>query len=511
MIGLRLTFTAGRYHATGWDHHVNEGVAEWPPAPWRILRALVAGSYRLTETEREGVEQLVERLTELPLYRLPQVAAGHLRHYMPTDKSSVKVLDAFVAIEGGARDPGSADVWWPTVTLEPAERALLERVCEQVAYLGRAESWVEVSVIDDDLGLEPDAAPLDASGVRGGEQVRLLAALPATQLAAWRTSATEGTPAGQRKTLELPASPWAALHADVARLQRQGWSQAPGSWWVDYRLRKQTRARPRTRAKPTPSIQGVLFALDSAVLPRIERTIIIAEQMRAALMWASGEHVHWQFTGKDEDGQPRADHCHAYYLPLESRSKHGFIDRVFVWTREGFEPEAWRAVEKLIREGRSLRGESDHRLHLVPIGWGTADQLRAMVGEEAGELLGPARTWVSSTPFILPRYTKLRQGVISDSVEDQVTDLCRALLDGVEPTRIVPYPGEKPSLFGWNRFVRTRKKDRSLGPPRPGFGLELTFDVDIDAPILLGYASHFGLGRFRAVKSRRPGCGEVDT
>ncbi len=35
---IKLTFPAGRYHATPWGRHVNEGVAEWPPSPWRLLR-----------------------------------------------------------------------------------------------------------------------------------------------------------------------------------------------------------------------------------------------------------------------------------------------------------------------------------------------------------------------------------------------------------------------------------------------------------------------------------------
>ena len=39
---IKLKFPAGRYHATPWGRHVNEGVPEWPPSPWRLLRALVA-------------------------------------------------------------------------------------------------------------------------------------------------------------------------------------------------------------------------------------------------------------------------------------------------------------------------------------------------------------------------------------------------------------------------------------------------------------------------------------
>ena len=39
---LGLRFPWGRYHATAWGRQANEGAAEWPPSPWRILRALYA-------------------------------------------------------------------------------------------------------------------------------------------------------------------------------------------------------------------------------------------------------------------------------------------------------------------------------------------------------------------------------------------------------------------------------------------------------------------------------------
>ena len=44
-LSLRSNLSARRYHATPWDAHVNEGRVEWPPSPWRLLRALVAVGY----------------------------------------------------------------------------------------------------------------------------------------------------------------------------------------------------------------------------------------------------------------------------------------------------------------------------------------------------------------------------------------------------------------------------------------------------------------------------------
>ena len=42
MLAIEFKFLAGRFHATPWGRQVNEGAVEWPPSPWRLLRALIA-------------------------------------------------------------------------------------------------------------------------------------------------------------------------------------------------------------------------------------------------------------------------------------------------------------------------------------------------------------------------------------------------------------------------------------------------------------------------------------
>ena len=37
---ITVHFDLGRYHATPWGRNVNEGTVEFPPSPWRVLRAL---------------------------------------------------------------------------------------------------------------------------------------------------------------------------------------------------------------------------------------------------------------------------------------------------------------------------------------------------------------------------------------------------------------------------------------------------------------------------------------
>lgn len=53
--------------------------------------------------------------------------------------------------------------------------------------------------------------------------------------------------------------------------------------------------------------------------------------------------------------------------------------------------------------------------------------------------------------------------------------------------------------YGWNAFRRLRYRHQGQLAPRSGYGFTLTFREPITGPINLGYASHFGLGRFVAI------------
>ncbi|HFQ89125.1 MAG TPA: type I-U CRISPR-associated protein Cas5/Cas6, partial [Desulfobulbus sp.] len=53
MLAIGFRFIAGRYHATPWGRHVNEAAVEWPPSPWRIVRALAATWHRKLDREQQ--------------------------------------------------------------------------------------------------------------------------------------------------------------------------------------------------------------------------------------------------------------------------------------------------------------------------------------------------------------------------------------------------------------------------------------------------------------------------
>ena len=91
MLVLRVDFVEGRYHATPWDSHPNEGKVEWPPCPWRIQRALISGFHAIQRDPQEFISKL-----PLPSYYVPECSFGHTRHYMPPKDL---IFDAFAAVE----------------------------------------------------------------------------------------------------------------------------------------------------------------------------------------------------------------------------------------------------------------------------------------------------------------------------------------------------------------------------------------------------------------------------
>src|SRR2546427_4207580 len=163
MTVLELRFPAGRYHATPWGRHVNEGAVEWPPSPWRIVRALIATWYLKARKEEEiperAIRELANALSQPPVFRLPRATTAHTRHYMPynegKNEKTTKVFDTFVHIS--ERD--AVLVAWD-VTLPPAQLAALQRLAGRLGYFGRAESLVEARVFESATAIEPNAAPL---------------------------------------------------------------------------------------------------------------------------------------------------------------------------------------------------------------------------------------------------------------------------------------------------------------------------------------------------------------
>ena len=185
-ISLVFRFLAGRYHATPYGHHVNEGLIEWPPSPWRLLRALISVGYTSGLWNGAGLpsaaRSLIEKLSaELPDYHLPPAIGAHCRHYMPigaldrtTNREKTRlVFDTWARVEDG-----ELTITWDDTHLDENESLTLDALVKRLNYLGRSQSWVEGRVRGEGESIpKSNCFPEQQCkmSVPGGEQVILLA------------------------------------------------------------------------------------------------------------------------------------------------------------------------------------------------------------------------------------------------------------------------------------------------------------------------------------------------
>lgn len=464
MIGLAFRFDLGRYHANPWGAHVNEGAVEWPPSPWRILRALYSASRKdvRLHPRRATFDAALQSVCDAgpPVYVLPPAVAAHTRHFMPSHAHSPtrpgetdRVLDAFLAVS----PEEELEVWWPA-DLGYEEFDVFDAAGKAVGYLGRSEAVCSVRALRGEGPAVPDAAPLSGADNDHESTTRLMC------------------PTG--------AGAVQAMAVSVGELRRRRLLQPPDAVWVDYALTlRHSKAREPT---PGPRPTVALYRLCGGSRPGIRDAVAIANSLRSALQsrhgGANNGGASAVFSGRAGD-RPRQDqHRHAHFLALTERQSPR-VDHLAVWAPEGFGPAEVSALAAL--RWLRPRGAPDP-LDLALAALGDASTIRLP------RLLGPSRRWASLTPFGLTRHPKRRAGRTVDSPEDQIRRELR-LRDLPEPSHVHLLKDS------WLEFRRSRPGTSRLEAPRV-VGAEFHFDAEVAGPIALGALSHFGLGLFRAIE-----------
>lgn len=511
MITISFSFPAGRWHATAWGSHVNEGVPDWPPAPWRILRALIATWFhKHREFTEDQVRTLIGKLADTaPSYTLPVATAGHTRHYMPVNvgknEERTKIFDTFLHIAPDEQLP----IHWP-VELEAAEREILGTLLSSLSYFGRAESLIDAKLLPGDAEVAaPNSRPLtDSESVPDNvEPIRLLAPLASQDYAEWRAkhSPPESTkkPVKKTKATSLPADILEALQAETGDLKAAGWSQPPGSRWLDYiRPAEPVQVAPRrlpVRSESLPTVAR--FAVISTVTPQITQALSLGERIHQKLVAISdGAPV---FTGCTEAGAPlNKGHRHAFYLS-EADPLRGEVRFLTIVARMGFDERARRALESL----RKTWGYDGHDLRLILLGIGQPEDFGG-TNPQAGQCLplAEASEWISQTPFVPTRHRKLRRNgepkldEYGREIGSPEHDLRRLLAEAGFPTPLEVAPEPCFQLDGrrlrWLQFQRTRKNGDGKHAGQLGYGFRITFSEPVRGPVAVGYGAHFGLGMF---------------
>jgi CRISPR-associated protein Csb2 len=464
VVGLAIRFDLGRYHANPWGSHVNEAATEWPPSPWRLIRAL----YSRTRTNgcllerRAAMDRALQALVDAapPVFELPAASSAHTRHYMPQSSYSLlhtsetaKVLDGFVAVDPAAE----LTVWWDTALDAETADALAE-AARSLGYLGRSESVCSA---------------------------RMVAGAGPTRISAAPAESIETSDEWQLVDLLCPrrGEPLDALAISVTDLRKSRQLVPPGTERLPYAVRHVEPSAVSRKAAVTDAAPALaLYRVRGSARPALTEAVTVGQSLRSALQSVYGARnkglTSPTFSGRSGDEKRSDQHRHAHYLPLPDQEGRR-VERLVVWAPEGFgaaEVEALAGIDHLVIHEIAER---------LPIA------LAALASESSlqiKQLLGPAHAWHSITPFGLVRHPKLRRGELLDSPEDQV---CRELARRgfPKPDDVILQPGS------WHRFRSTKAGQSRLAKANV-FGVKLRFSEPIHGPIAIGAFSHFGLGLF---------------
>ena len=481
MLVVTIRFLNGAYHATPWGKHVNEGVPEWPPSVWRLVRAIVSvWKGTIPELEERVVWPIIKKMVaELPRYNLPDARVSHTRHYMPLAKKRTLVLATFV-VTGDK----PVHVIWRDISLNEEEIDILNRILANMHYFGRAESWCTASASplprthNCGPANEPDAPP-DA------DLVNVL--VPKHDIKFYDIN----EPAKMGNDLDH-------IGVTTLALQKSNYVDPPGARWVQYSRPRNCFEEGRSHGPAARRIKATLvrYAVVGPVRPPIRDTLRIGDLARTACMSQYGR-AHDGVTseilsGKDAEGRPLKNHLHASYLPTyETQSSE--IDHLTILATGGFEREDLDALLSL----RTLYRYGLDRVSLVFQGLGTVEDFRAV------PILKVARNWISATPLLLTRHVKYRKGEsgevhMVDSPEDQVRAEIKDRYGGSYLLKSVTLDDGPEVLHNTSvrpfHFFRRRRRG-SIGDGRL-YKARLEFEEDVSGPITLGYASHYGLGMF---------------
>lgn len=462
MLVLSVSFDLGRVHATPWGTHVNEALVEWPPSPWRLLRALLAASYAHADlsAERPSLRDALRTLANAPdpQFLIPETSPAHTRHYLPlatwspTASGETRlVIDAFLAVDPAA----DLQVGWQA-ELPSREHAALTRAAAAIGYLGRSESVCTIRVTDE---------------MRGAPNV-----VPASYAPAWAADARSA------ELWNVSPDSIDSLELSVTDLRKRRLPRPTGVRSVPYLIRAPAEVAAR---QPAPQSTPTLACLRvrGGARPPLTDAILVGLTLRAALQRRCSQLTDGAassvFSGHDDAGNPRRDqHQHAHYLtgsdPGQRRADH-----LWIWAPGGLGADELAAIAAL-RELRFRDSPEPCRVGLVALG----DHREMRIPG----LTEPSSSWRSATPFVLVRHQKRRSGRMVDTPEAQITREL-ALRGMPEPLEI------ELSRRSWSGFQLTRP-GVARRRASPAVGATLRFAAPLSGPIAIGAHSHFGLGRF---------------
>ncbi len=502
-IVIRQEFPLGRFHATPWRvNPFDDPHGEWPPSPWRFVRAVTARWYQCArEHDQEPDYVELERLQAALCgsafsFHLPADArkGTPLRQYHPTDfgwrpaekkKAGTRSYGTSLVQDNYWCVPPESPVWWfiEGDLWSDELRAVLARCLERMTYFGRAESLTRVRIVDSTADIPTANCKLDDMRSAGAAPV-LSPLINAT-----------------RDDIELTT--------DNPRIAKQ--STPPGTQWL-YAVRP---PRPPSRERRRVPVHRadchlMQFAIGWNVQPDPSSIVRLTSRFRGTVirelvkLKTNGHFATWtradssvresisDMVGKNANGEPLKGHRHTEFLAW---FEQGRPTRLLVWRpSRAFDAQEQEAILSAASHDLSWAASGPDadawKVRLVPL----SSDIPVPPSFDGQ----PSASWESVTPFVQPRY-HLRGGKEREG-ESTVAQIRRELqLRGI--TQDVEVEVDETPQWVSVHVPRQQSNRRAFIGDRRGQMIRLRFAIPVAGPIRLGHSSSFGLGLFRPVAS----------
>ena len=497
---IEVELLAGRYHAHVWgEAQFAMAGPEWPPSPWRLLRALASAWFETrpapsTIPDRDALFEALGR-GPAPEMWLPVTTFREIRYYQPLEEKRALHHD-FFAVPSGGRFYFVFELF-----ISPEQAGLLDILLKRVQYFGRAESHATLRRVD--LTTPPSGffrvLPRERATTASWAPRPVLCPSAARAFRApdlWQPRPVVSAKKSKRGQA-VAATTGAPVHLVDALLDhrkplpdgclRVQYAQPDGS--IVHEL-----AAKRAPRQPVPEVIDVKclrFRLCRRIPIPIAEVVAVARAYRdeaVRIFKAANPGSHSRaLTGREGDGLVARGNQHVYYQPQSAA--HGLeISMIVVTALPGLsltrqELDALLAVERI-----RLRWNERYPITLIPETADGGDQV-------------PSQHWTSLTPFLPPHHH--RPGRAETVPEEQLLS-CIESSCGVRPVRVTAVKG--PSGAGALTLVRAHEYGSAAQGSRGVRTWRLTrrfahwFTVQFSAPVALtgavGKDAHFGLGQF---------------
>ncbi len=459
---LQFEFLAGRYHATKWGRNVNEGLIDWPPSPWRILRAIIS-SWKIyhSDIENSKMEPILKQMCSSKIsFKIPNAIQSHTRHFMPIKNTTEMVIDSFIMVNKDEY----LYVNWHDLDLKSEQKEILAKVIDTIKYLGRAESWCHVKITEENI--TSNCTPLEDGRTNDNDNIITM-------------------------IIPTPDATLENLCVNIKDMYKAKKSHPDGSQFVQYIRQADCLTLMQHTPKPNNAqINIVRYVIAGNVRPKITDTIIVGDIIKRAVMSLYGKKndgkLSETFSGKDSNKQKLSGHTHAYYLPTDE-DKDGILDHITILSKKFFNEKELEALNIM----KMIRSQSQW--------FDLVYQARGKITDfEQIPILRSSKKWESVTPFVLNRHMSLRGSEndrhVKDGPEDQLSDEIRKRFEGKIKIKSLKISDAKSKMRSGIMPIQFKRWRKSKLPGFGAYNVQIEFEESIPGPLSFGHGSHFGLG-----------------